>query len=102
MTLVFFPPYIIFQIPSTVIVRTIGPRIHLGAITTLWGAVMVAMAFINDWKSMAGMRVLLGVLEAGFFPSCVYLLSTWYTRCKFLGSPIQEMLKRGVCKVFVC
>ena len=26
------------------------------------------------------MRVILGVLEAGFFPSCVYLLSTWYTR----------------------
>jgi sugar phosphate permease len=24
--------------------------------------------------------VVLGVLEAGFFPSCVYLLSTWYTR----------------------
>jgi MFS family permease len=43
---------------------------------------MIGMAFVNDWETMAGMRVLLGVLEAGFFPSCVYLLSTWYTRCK--------------------
>lgn len=80
MTLVFFPTYIIFQIPSTVIVRAIGPRIHLGTITLLWGAVMIGMAFVNDWETMAGMRVLLGILEAGFFPSCVYLLSTWYTR----------------------
>src|ERR1700744_3590997 len=83
MTLVFFPTYIIFQIPSTIIVRVLGPRIHLGTITLLWGGVMIGMAFVNDWETMAGMRVLLGILEAGFFPSCVYLLSTWYTRCKY-------------------
>jgi MFS family permease len=82
MTLVFFPTYIIFQIPSTVIVRKLGPRIHLSIITVLWGGVMMAMAFISDWKAMAGARVILGVLEAGFFPSCIYLLSTWYPRCK--------------------
>jgi MFS family permease len=83
MTLVFFPTYIIFQIPSTIIVRILGPRIHLSTITLLWGGVMIGMAFVNDWETMAGMRVVLGILEAGFFPSCVYLLSTWYTRCEF-------------------
>jgi MFS family permease len=29
---------------------------------------------------MLGLRVVLGVFEAGYFPGCVYLLSTWYTR----------------------
>jgi len=29
---------------------------------------------------MAGLRVILGLLEAGFYPGCVYLLSTWYPR----------------------
>jgi MFS family permease len=82
-SLVFFPTYIVFQIPSTVIVRALGPRIHLATITLLWGSVMIGMSFVKDWQTMAGMRVLLGVLEAGFFPSCVYLLSTWYTRCMF-------------------
>jgi hypothetical protein len=62
-SLVFFPTYIIFQIPSTVIVRVLGPRVHLGTITLLWGSIMVAMAFIKDWETMAGMRVLLGILE---------------------------------------
>jgi MFS family permease len=84
MTLVFFPTYIIFQIPSTVIVRKLGPRLHLSTITCMWGTVMIVMAFISDWKAMAGLRVILGVLEAGFFPSCVYLLSTWYPRCRTL------------------
>jgi MFS family permease len=29
---------------------------------------------------MAGLRVVLGILEAGYFPGCVYLLSNWYRR----------------------
>jgi len=29
---------------------------------------------------MIPLRLILGVLEAGFFPGCVYLISTWYTR----------------------
>ncbi|KAK1749346.1 major facilitator superfamily domain-containing protein [Echria macrotheca] len=79
-SLVFFVTYIVFQPPSTVLVRKIGPRIHLATITFLWGCLMIGMGFVKDWQVMAGMRVILGVLEAGFFPSCVYLLSTWYTR----------------------
>jgi len=44
---------------------------------------MIGMGFAKDYKSMSALRVILGVLEAGFFPSCVYLLSTWYVRCKY-------------------
>jgi MFS family permease len=29
---------------------------------------------------MAALRAILGILEAGFYPGCVYLLSTWYPR----------------------
>ncbi|KAI9704059.1 MAG: hypothetical protein M1820_005681 [Bogoriella megaspora] len=79
-TLVFFIPYVLFQPPSTVIVRKLGPRIHLAGITVLWGAMMIAMGFSNSWQTLAGLRVILGTLEAGFFPSCVYLLSTYYVR----------------------
>lgn len=43
---------------------------------------MIGMGFVKKWDQLAGLRIILGLLEAGFFPSCVYLLSTWYTRCK--------------------
>ncbi|KAM7204282.1 general substrate transporter [Naviculisporaceae sp. PSN 640] len=79
-SLLFFVTYIIFQPPSTVVVRKIGPRIFITIITFLWGCCLIGMGFAQDWKLLAGLRVVLGVLEAGFFPSCVYLLSTWYTR----------------------
>lgn len=47
---------------------------------------MIGMGFVKNWSQLAALRVVLGVLEAGFFPSCVYLLSTWYTRCKCMDS----------------
>ena len=79
-SLIFFIPYVLFQPPATVLLRKIGPRKFLSAITLFWGAVMIGFGFVHDWTAMMGLRVILGVLEAGFFPGCAYLLSTWYTR----------------------
>ena len=33
--------------------------------------------FVKKWDQMVGLRVILGVLEAGVFPGCAYLLSCW-------------------------
>ena len=33
-----------------------------------------------SWNVMAVLRTILGALEAGFYPGCVYLLSTWFPR----------------------
>lgn len=79
-TIVFFATYIVFQPPATVIVRWLGPRNFLSAIVVAWGAVMIGMGFAQNYGALAALRVVLGIMEAGFFPSCVYLLSTWYTR----------------------
>jgi MFS family permease len=79
-TLVFFTTYVVFQFPSTLIIKKIGPRIHLSTITFTWGIIMIGMGFLKNWQSMAALRVVLGILEAGFFPGSVYLLSTWYCR----------------------
>lgn len=79
-TLVFFTTYIVFQPPATVVCRYLGPRNFLSAIVTAWGAVMIGMGFAKTYEAMVALRIVLGILEAGFFPSCVYLLSTWYTR----------------------
>ncbi|ETN41584.1 uncharacterized protein HMPREF1541_03520 [Cyphellophora europaea CBS 101466] len=79
-TLVFFITYVIFQPPATVLCRKIGPRPFLASITFAWGAVMIGFGFPQQWTAMIGLRMLLGIFEAGFFPGCVYLISTWYVR----------------------
>ncbi|KAI1108915.1 major facilitator superfamily domain-containing protein [Nemania sp. NC0429] len=79
-TLAFFPSYIIFQPTSTILVRKLGPRIHISVITAAWGVIMLGMGFVKTFGEFTALRVIIGILEAGFFPSAVYLLSTWYTR----------------------
>ncbi|CZR54644.1 related to nicotinamide mononucleotide permease [Phialocephala subalpina] len=79
-TLVFFITYTIFQPPGTIICRKVGPRVFLSTITLFWGGVMIGFGFVKDWKALIGLRAILGVLEAGFFPGVVYLMSTWYKR----------------------
>ncbi|KAM0426025.1 hypothetical protein ACHAPT_008656 [Fusarium lateritium] len=78
--LLFFPTYVLCQPPMTVVARKIGPRLFLSAICLTWGVIMMLFGFMNRWQDLAGLRVLLGLLEAGFFPSCVFLISTWYIR----------------------
>lgn len=99
--MVFFITYVLFQPPATVLCRKIGPRVFLTTITVSWGIVMVSNAilclspllvspnvnnfqicfgFPQAWTSFIPLRIILGLLEAGFFPACTYLVSTWYTR----------------------
>ncbi|CZR47387.1 uncharacterized protein FPRO_08761 [Fusarium proliferatum ET1] len=78
--LLFFPAYILFQPIMTVMARKIGPRWFLSGICIAWGIVMLAFGFAHHWQDLAGLRILLGLLEAGFFPSSVFLISTWYVR----------------------
>lgn len=59
-SLVFFVTYTVFQPPSTVICRALGPRLHISAITLLWGAVVIGMAFVSSFGALAGLRLILG------------------------------------------
>ncbi|KAL4905041.1 hypothetical protein BDW74DRAFT_185179 [Aspergillus multicolor] len=80
MVLVFFVTYIVFQPLATAIIRKIGPRIFISVLVMSWGAVLIGFAYAPDWQSLAGLRAVLGIVEAGFFPGAVYLLSCWYSR----------------------
>lgn len=92
-TIVFFATYIVFQPPATIIVRWLGPRNFLSFIVVAWGAVMLGMGFAKDYASLAALRVVLGILEAGFFPSCVYLLSTWCTFSALEVFPLHNLTR---------
>lgn len=72
-TWVFFVPYILFELPSNLVLKRLGARNWLSFIVIAWGAVMTGMAFVTDWRQLVACRVLLGVLESGFFPGCVSL-----------------------------
>ncbi|KAK1922834.1 major facilitator superfamily domain-containing protein [Papiliotrema laurentii] len=84
-TLLFFVPYIIFELPSNMVLRKVGTRYWLGGIVIAFGILTIGQGFTKHWWQFAICRVLLGVFESGFFPGCVYLLSCWYPRYQTAG-----------------
>lgn len=71
---------IAFQLPSTIAVRTFGPRLWFGLITFAFGLITMCTAFVRTWQQMIALRVLLGMAMSGIYPGLTYLISTWYPR----------------------
>ena len=75
---IFFLGFVLFQVPSNLILHRVGARRWLGTIMIAWGVFATATAFVWNAESLVGIRFLLGVAEAGFFPGVVYFLSCWF------------------------
>lgn len=74
----FYVTYILFEIPSNVILTKVGARRWIARIMVTWGMVAMGMAFIKTPGQLYGMRLLLGAAEAGFTPGIIYYLSQWF------------------------
>lgn len=68
---------IAFQLPSTIAVRILGPRIWFALITFCFGIITLCTAFVQTWRQMIVLRILLGIAMSGIYPGLTYLLSTW-------------------------
>jgi MFS family permease len=71
---------IVFQLPSTIAVRILGPRVWFSAITLAFGIITLCTGFVRTWQQIIVLRVLLGAAMSGIFPGLAYLISTWYPR----------------------
>jgi MFS family permease len=65
---IFYAGYVVFQIPSNLVLRRLSAPVWLGTIIAAWGVVAACCALISSPASFYALRVLLGVAEAGAFP----------------------------------
>src|SRR4029453_14215312 len=75
---IFFIGYVLFELPSNLMLPKIGARKTFSRIMVLWGITSACMLFVRDVPTFYAMRFLLGVFEAGFAPGMIYYLSCWY------------------------
>lgn len=68
------------QLPATILMRFVGPRIFFSATTCSFGIITMCTASITSWRQMIALRVLLGIAMSGIYPGLTYLISAWYTR----------------------
>ncbi|KAF2169761.1 hypothetical protein M409DRAFT_64778 [Zasmidium cellare ATCC 36951] len=77
---IFFVPYILFEVPSNILIKRMAPSTWIAIIMTLWGITTIGQGLVRTNGGLQAMRFLLGLFEAGFFPGCVYLISMYYKR----------------------
>jgi ACS family tartrate transporter-like MFS transporter len=75
---IFFVGYILFQVPSNMILHRVGARSWIARVVVAWGLVSAGSAFVVGPYSFYAMRFLLGVAEAGFFPGILLYLTRWF------------------------
>ncbi|KAG2227300.1 hypothetical protein INT45_004255, partial [Circinella minor] len=90
----FFITFIIFQIPSNMVLKRIGARWWLSFIMLVWGIITVSMAFVKNFTGLLITRLLLGAAESGFVPGILYQLSRIY-KPQELGFRIAVFLCMG-------
>ena len=77
---IFFVPYILFEIPSNVLLKKMKPRIWLSLCMFAFGLVTMLQGFVQNYSGLLATRFFLGLFETGMFPGAFYLIGMWYRR----------------------
>lgn len=84
---IFFIGYFLVEVPSNIILARVGARVWIARIMLSWGLVSASFGFIPQLSAHSGLspqawfyglRFLLGVCEAGFYPGVVFYLTRWF------------------------
>jgi hypothetical protein len=84
----FFVGYILLEVIWNVILKRVGPKLWLPAVTLAFGIVSTLQGVVvynGGQTGVAGflvVRFFLGVTEGGLFPGVVFYLSMWYKRAE--------------------
>jgi len=70
--------YILFEVPSNLMLERVGLRLTLPRIMALWGVFVMGMAFAANRWGFYAIRFMVGVGEAGFFPGVMFYLTLWF------------------------
>lgn len=108
----FFITYLMFEVPSNLLLEKIGARYTFLRIMVLWGLTSASMMFVSEAWHYYTLRLLLGLFEAGFFPGVILYLTYWYPSSRrarvtglflfgmpitgVIGGPITSMIMSGM------
>ena len=92
---IFYIGYLLFEVPSNLILLRMGARRWIARILISWGLISSAMMFVTGPWSFGILRVLLGIAEAGFFPGIIFYLSNWFP-ARVRGQSVANFMVGGV------
>ncbi|KAH8661599.1 permease of the major facilitator superfamily [Tricladium varicosporioides] len=87
---IYFISYIVFEVPSNLVLKKATPRNWQFRIMLSWGIVLACHAAVKNKEGLYTARFFLGMMEAGMFPGLAAQLCSWY-RSDEMGKPIMWM-----------
>ncbi len=101
----FFLGYFLLEIPGTLAVERWSARKVIARIMISWGVIAGLTAFVKTPMQFYGIRFLLGLAEAGFFPGVIIFLTRWFPaqdRARALAlflmaTPVAQVISPLVC-----
>lgn len=75
---VFYGAYILFGIPSNIMLGKLGARRWIAIIMVAWGIASTATMFAWDANSLYVLRIVVGITEAGFLPGVLLYMTFWF------------------------
>ncbi|HXS42622.1 MAG TPA: MFS transporter [Stellaceae bacterium] len=92
--------YMLFEIPSNLMLERVGARKWLARIMITWGLAAAGCMFVTGPWSLIGMRMLVGIAEAGFSPGLVLFLTYWYPQYRRAGAQTIPMIGQPIAGMF--
>ncbi|TKY87425.1 hypothetical protein EX895_004103 [Sporisorium graminicola] len=77
---VLYVPYIIFEIPSNLLVKKVGPARWIPFLVASWGLVSALQGVVTNKTGLYVNRAFLGLTEAGILPALALYLTFFYKR----------------------
>ncbi|KFE52765.1 MFS transporter [Pseudomonas syringae] len=74
----FFVGYILFEVPSNLVLERVGARLWIARIMITWGLLSACTMLVSTPMQFYLVRFFLGVAEAGFLPGVLFYLTTWF------------------------
>ncbi|KAI1660022.1 MFS transporter [Daldinia decipiens] len=77
---IFSVGYIVAQVPCNMIINRVRPSYFMAGFMTAWSITTLCTFLVHDYTTMLIARLVLGFVEAPFYPGMLYMLSMFYTR----------------------
>src|SRR6185312_808694 len=75
---IFFLGYFLFEVPSNILMHKVGARVWIARIMITWGLLSGAFIWVKSVPAFYGLRFVLGLSEAGFYPGVILYLTYWF------------------------
>ena len=77
---IFYATYVAFETPFAILVKRLTPRVLLTSLCVVWSLTTIFSGFITSVGGLYASRLVLGMCEAGLFPSLTIYLALVYNR----------------------